>query len=148
MSKFEKPISCHIDFPKYVFCIKLNALRPPLKNIINDMLNMPRSTYFAFNRLDNYLVVAFSVKIPNVGLYCNLEAISERPRFRNQNRGCIVVGKNSSFKIYKPQVQGTSFCTWGVVCRELCSNYRNSLRCFKLGKFKGCLLYTSPSPRD
>ena len=37
----------------------------------------------------------------------------------------IYVGKNSSFKIYKPQVQGTSLCTWGVVRRELCSKYWN-----------------------
>jgi len=36
-----------------------------------------------------------------------------------------IVGKNSSFKIYKPQVQGTSLCTWGVVRRELCSKYWN-----------------------
>uniref|UniRef100_A0A7C9DNW8 Uncharacterized protein n=1 Tax=Opuntia streptacantha TaxID=393608 RepID=A0A7C9DNW8_OPUST len=90
MSKFRKSISCHIGFLKYVFCIKLNALKPPLKNIINDMLNMPRSTYFSFNRLDNYLVIAFNVEIPNAGLYCNLAAISERPCFHNQNRGCTV----------------------------------------------------------
>ena len=37
----------------------------------------------------------------------------------------LCVGKNSSFKIYKPQVQGTSLCTWGVVRRELCSKYWN-----------------------
>ena len=29
------------------------------------------------------------------------------------------VERNSSFKIYKPQVQGTSLCTWGVIRREL-----------------------------
>jgi len=49
----------------------------------------------------------------------------------------ICWGKYSSFKIYKLQVQGTSLCTWGVVCRELCSNYQNSLERFKLGKSKG-----------
>ena len=43
------------------------------------------------------------------------------------------VGKNSSFKIYKPQVQGTSLCTWGVVRRELCSKKPGRL---KLGKSK------------
>ena len=37
----------------------------------------------------------------------------------------VLLGKNSSFKIYKPQVQGTSLCTWGVVRRELCSKYWN-----------------------
>ena len=30
-----------------------------------------------------------------------------------------LVGKYSSFKIYKPQVQGTSLSTWDVVRREL-----------------------------
>jgi len=44
--------------------------------------------------------------------------------------------KYSSFKFIKPQVQGTSLCTWGVVRRELCSNYQNSLGRFKLGKIK------------
>uniref|UniRef100_A0A7C8ZY88 Uncharacterized protein n=1 Tax=Opuntia streptacantha TaxID=393608 RepID=A0A7C8ZY88_OPUST len=90
MPKFGKPISCHIGFPKSVSCSELNALGPPLKNIINDMLNMPRSMYFSFNRLDNYLIVAFNDEISKAGLYCNLEAISERPCFRNQNRGCTV----------------------------------------------------------
>ena len=37
----------------------------------------------------------------------------------------IDVGKYSSFKIYKPQAQGTSLCTWGVIRRELCSKYWN-----------------------
>ena len=35
------------------------------------------------------------------------------------------VGKNSSFKSYKPQLQGVSFSTWGVVRRKLCSKYWN-----------------------
>jgi len=34
-------------------------------------------------------------------------------------------GKYSNFKIYKPQVQGVSLGTWGVVRRELCSNHQN-----------------------
>ena len=45
-------------------------------------------------------------------------------------------GKNSNFKFIKPEVQGTSLCTWGVVCRELCSNYQNSLGHLKLGQSK------------
>ena len=32
----------------------------------------------------------------------------------------LVLGKNSSFKIYKHQVQCMSLSTWGVTHRELC----------------------------
>jgi len=49
----------------------------------------------------------------------------------------VCYGKYSSFKIYKPQVQGVSLSTWGVVPRELCSNYQNSLGRLKLGRTKG-----------
>ena len=31
-----------------------------------------------------------------------------------------VLGIKQSFNIYKPQVQGVSLSTWGVICRELC----------------------------
>ena len=44
--------------------------------------------------------------------------------------------KFSSFKFMKPQVQGTSLCTWGDVRRELYSNYQNSLGRLKLDKSK------------
>jgi len=36
-----------------------------------------------------------------------------------------VVGKIPALKFIKPEVQGTSLCTWGVVRRELCSEYWN-----------------------
>ena len=42
--------------------------------------------------------------------------------------------KYSSIKIYKSQVQGTSLCIWGVVCKELCSNYKKLLGHLKLGQ--------------
>ena len=31
-----------------------------------------------------------------------------------------IVAEKQSFNIYKPQVQGVSLSTWGVVRRELC----------------------------
>ena len=47
------------------------------------------------------------------------------------------LGKYSSFNIYKPQVQGISLCSCGVVRRELCYyNYQNLPRRLKLGKSK------------
>ena len=32
----------------------------------------------------------------------------------------VVLQEKQSFNIYKPQVQGVSLSTWGVVRRELC----------------------------
>jgi len=62
----------------------------------------------------------------------------ESTTFSFVNNGVLSgVGKYSSFKIYKPQAQGTSLYTWDVVCKELCSNYRNSLGHLKLDKSKG-----------
>ena len=51
-------------------------------------------------------------------------------------KGLFIVGKNSSLKFIKPQVQGTSLCTWSVLRKELCCNYQNSLERLKLGKVK------------
>ena len=49
----------------------------------------------------------------------------------------LLLGKYSSFNIYKLQVQGVSLCIWGAVRMELCSNYQNSLGRLKLGKTEG-----------
>ena len=49
-----------------------------------------------------------------------------------------MLGKKQSFNICKPQVQGVSLSTWGVVRRALCFQLsESSLERINLGEIKG-----------
>jgi len=75
------------------------------------------------------------IYILNKSLVSNAQVNSNiRKRQLPGSRAKTLLGKIQALKFIKPHVQGTSLCTWGVICRELCSNYQKLLGHLKLGK--------------